>query len=193
MNDRAILVLPSGEVLGDRSLVNGEGADIRMASVVLGLDPATRASGWAALAVAGDIERVIESGVYHAAGSDLMGRLVALYGFAGDLVKKFDPALVCVETVFHGRNAQTTIALAQVGAAVRLGAYAMDAPVIIDCSPAERCGAVGLSGKAGKTEIVSAVRAIYSEDIRNNNAADAVAIAAFGAAWLRREALGLAV
>ena len=50
---------------------------------------------------------------------------------------------------------------------------------------------MGLSGSATKGEIARAVRAIYSVDVTDHNATDAIAIAAVAGAELRREASGL--
>lgn len=186
-----VLIDKNGKVLGREVFSDGESAQIIEAQVAIGFDPATRASGWAVLAVAGNIERVIASGVYNAQGADLLGRLVGLEGFAYELGREWSPDLVAVEAIFHGPNAKTTIALAQVGAAVRLGVYRAGAAPILDVAPSERAVAVGLSGSASKGDIGRAVRAIYLVDVSDHNATDAIAIAAVAGAELRREASGL--
>lgn len=188
-----LLVNKAGKFLEAESLVNGETRAIVEASVAIGFDPASRATGWAVLAVAGDIERVIGVGVYNAQGADLLGRLVGIEAFAYELAREWSPDLVAVEAIFHGLNAKTTIALAQVGAAVRLGAYRAGSPPILDVSPSERAVAVGLSGSASKGEIGRAVRSIYEIEVFDHNSTDAIAIAAAAAAELRREAAGLSV
>lgn len=160
--------------------------------ILIGFDPATRASGWAVLAV-GDQEVIRASGVYRAPGTDRLGRLAAIYEFVLGLVDQWAPVLVAVETVYHGPNAATTIKLAEVGAMVRLGAHHAGAAVL-DVSPAERVQAIGLSGRPGKGEIVDQVNLIYGltvSPISDDNEADAVAIAAAGAVGLRLEAVGL--
>lgn len=162
--------------------------------ILIGFDPATRASGWAVLAV-GDQEVIRASGVYRAPGTDRLGRLAAIYEFVLGLVDQWAPVLVAVETVYHGPNAATTIKLAEVGAMVRLGAHHAGAAVL-DVSPAERVQAIGLSGRPGKGEIVDRVNMLYpvypaAPPISDDNEADAVAIAAAGAVGLRLEAVGL--
>lgn len=159
--------------------------------VVLGLDPATRASGYAVLQ--GD--RVLEAGVYVAVGAPDSGghrlaQLAEIWKWAVGLVCQWQPAVVAVETVHHGPNAQTTIRLAEVGAAVRLAAFHAGRAVV-DVSPAGRCQAIGAPTSAAKADIVRAVNLIYSLDLKDDNAADAVAIATAGAQYLQREALGL--
>ena len=159
--------------------------------IVLGLDPATRASGYAVLQ--GD--RVLDAGVYVAVGAPESGghrlaQLAEIWRWAVALVCQWQPAVVAVETVHHGPNAHTTIRLAEVGAVVRLAAHHAGRAVV-DISPAERGAAIGVGGRFTKADIVRAVNLIYGLDLEDDNAADAVAIAAAGAQYLQREALGL--
>ncbi len=159
--------------------------------IVLGLDPATRASGYAVL----QGNRVLEAGVYVAVGKPggaghRIAQLAEIWRWAVGLVCQWQPAAVAVETVHHGPNAQTTIRLAEVGAAVRLAAFHAGRAVV-DISPAERCQAVGAGARAGKGEILRAVNLIYGLELEDDNAADAVAIATAGAQYLQLEALGL--
>jgi len=154
--------------------------------IVIGLDPATRASGYAVMQ--GD--RVLTAGFYRALGEDRMAQLSEIYSWARFLVIKQAPngdkPLVAVETVWHGPNAQTTIRLAEVGAVVRLAAHRAGA-VVVDVSPAERCKALSLPVTAGKGDVMRAVNAIYGVELMDHNAADAVAIAAAGAAIYKGE------
>lgn len=159
--------------------------------IVLGLDPATRASGWAVLAVDGHAQTVRGSGVYHARGEDRLGQLAAIYEWALGLVDQWAPAVVAVESVYFGINAQTTIRLAEVGAVVRLAASHAGA-VVVDIAPAARVGAVGLQGQPGKAAITKAVNLIFGLDLVDDNEADAIAIASAGAAILHGQRMGLA-
>ena len=152
--------------------------------VILGFDPATKASGWAALGLEAGAEFPIEWGTHNAIGMELTGRLAAIFEFVREKVRHYRPVVVVVESVFHGPNAKTTIALAGVGAAVRLAAH-LEGAAVLDCAPAERLGALGLGGKASKAEVLEAVRRIYSIPVRGHNAADAIAIAAWGAGQLK--------
>ena len=160
--------------------------------IVIGLDPATRASGYAVM----EDDRVLVASFYRARGVEACGNRVAqvaeIYSWARFLVVKWAlngaRPLVAVETVWFGPNAQTTLRLAEVGAVVRLAAHRAGADVV-DVSPAERCKALSLPVTAGKGDVMRAVNAIYGLEVMDHNAADAVAIAAAGAGIHRREEL----
>lgn len=160
--------------------------------VVIGMDPATTVSGWAVLGLGNGAEWVLKAGVF-APGADhgRLGILAELFEWAGQMVSEWRPALVAVETVYHGPNPKTTIRLAEVGAVVRLGALLCGGEVC-DVAPADRCRALGLAGNASKAEVLTAVNRIYSCELTDHNAADAVAVASAGGRHLRRVALGLA-
>lgn len=157
--------------------------------LVLGLDPATVASGWAILAVNGADQEVRNCGTYRAPGKERLGQLASIYEWALGLVDQWAPVLVAVETVYHGPSPRTTIRLAEVGAVVRLAAHHAGA-VIVDIAPSERIGAIGLGGRPDKADLIRAVNVLYRLELSDHNAADAVAIAAAGAVDLKRSALG---
>lgn len=159
--------------------------------VIVGFDPATKASGWAILGLDGDRETILKAGTFRPVGLDRMGALANLYTWARDLVKLWTPAAVAIETVYHGPNAQTTIRLAEVGAVIRLAVMHAGAGIleVVEVAPAERAKVLGLGGRCTKADIVAAVNLIYGLELSDHNAADAVAIAAQGAAFLRIEGL----
>lgn len=163
--------------------------------IVIGLDPATRASGYAVM----QEDQVLEAGLFRAQSVKVLGNRVAqlneIYQWAKFLVVKRAMngarpllAIVAVETVWYGPNVQTTLRLAEVGAVVRLAAHRAGA-VVVDVSPAERCKALSLPVTAGKGDVMRAVNAIYGVELMDHNAADAVAIAAAGAGIYRRDDL----
>lgn len=159
--------------------------------IVIGLDPATRVSGYAVLGLADGCEWVLKAGVFQPKAEGRLGILADLFMWAGELVDNWDPVLVAVESVFHGPNPSTTIKLAEVGAVVRLGAL-LEGARVFDVAPAERCRALGLAGNATKAEVLDRVNLIYSCELTDHNATDAVAVASAGGRQLRCEAMGLA-
>ena len=182
MGERGGLYIAAGDV--------GNCTSPRPGGVIVGLDPATRASGFAV--VAGD--QVLSAGVYVAVGKPGGGaghriaQLAEIFRWCSDLMIEWQPAACAVETVYHGPNARTTIRLAEVGAAVRLAAHFCGV-ALIDITPAERCAAVGVGGAAAKAEVLRAVNLLFGLDLADHNTGDAVAIAAAAAAVLRARAM----
>ena len=164
-----------------------------MAQVVLGLDPAATATGWAVVEREDGTERVQFAGVCRPGVTERIAILGALYEWTKATVWGFKPDAVAIEAVYHGPNARTTILLAEVGAVIRLAVLhaGVRSGRILDVRPAERLSALGLRGNASKGEVVRAINTLYGHELTDHNAADAAAVALAGLGKLRCAELGL--
>lgn len=155
---------------------------------IIGLDPSTVATGWAVLDIADGQETVAGCGAWAPAGRDLDQKLASAHNWLHDLIDRYGPSVLGIETPFFKLNAQTMHTLSSLGAAFRLAAT-LRAVRVVAVTPAGRCTAIGLGGNAEKLQVLYAVNAIFSLDLTNHNISDAVAIAAAAALKLREEIL----
>ena len=161
--------------------------------MVLGLDPAATATGWAVVEREDGAERVVFAGVCRPEAAGRLAILSGLYHWGRALVETRELDAVAIEAVYHGPNAKTTILLAEVGAVLRLAALhgGIKSGRILDVRPAERLSALGLRGNASKGEVVRAINTLYGHELTDHNAADAAAVALAGLGKLRCAELGL--
>lgn len=155
---------------------------------ILGLDPSTVATGWAVLDVLDGQETIAGCGAWAPPGRDLDQKLASAHNWLHDLIDRYGPSVLGIETPFFKLNAQTMHTLSSLGAAFRLAAT-LRAVRVVAVTPAGRCTAIGLGGNAEKLQVLYTVNAIFGLELTNHNISDAVAIAAAAALKLREEIL----
>ena len=170
--------------------------------IILGLDPSTKAIGYAVLDTDGDA--VLDCGVYKPGGRSFDWTLLhadvwlndyCAEGFYG-LQSEHDiwKSATAIEMPVKHRNVKTTITLAQLVGVLRTAAFNwMD--TIIEVIPAERLTWLGLPGnlprKMAKEQVTRLINWRYSLDLKpeDHDAADAVAVALAGWCKLRTETM----
>lgn len=99
-------------------------------SRVLGVDPGTRATGYALVHRVEGRPRLIECGVIRTTkDADLGRRLVEIHRGMVELIERHDPTCVAIEGVFTGRNARTAMVLGHARGVLVLAAALRDLPV----------------------------------------------------------------
>ncbi|UCF20988.1 MAG: crossover junction endodeoxyribonuclease RuvC [Gemmatimonadota bacterium] len=147
--------------------------------IVLGVDPGTRITGYGVVD-GGDRGRpvLIECGVIRPASRSLPRRLLEILEGLDGVIERTRPDVLCVEGVFYGRNAQTTLKLGQARGAVMLAA-ARRGMSVTEYPPAEVKNVVVGSGRAGKRQVALMVQKhlALAEPPAPEDAADGVALA----------------
>ncbi len=146
---------------------------------ILGVDPGSRATGWAIVAFDGP-PVLLASGVLRPPASLPFGeRLQALHAGLREVIDRERPDAAAIEKVFAGINPQSLIALGQ-ARGVLLLALAGRSLAVGELTPAEVKRAVTGAGNAEKQQVRRMVSALLPDARRRAlplDAADAAAVA----------------
>jgi crossover junction endodeoxyribonuclease RuvC len=144
---------------------------------VLGVDPGSRATGWALVIAQGNRYHLDTSGVVRPRG-DARHRLLAdlSHRFA-EVIDRLAPDCAAVESSFSGLNPKSGLALAE-SRGVILAALGRNQLDVVSYSPAEVKSAIVGHGRAEKQQInYMVVRLLALADPPPSDAADAMAVA----------------
>lgn len=147
--------------------------------IVLGLDPGSRYTGYGVVEQEGSRLRELGSGriglVSEPSTEARMARLAEGVELALD---RWQPAAAALETLFHGKNSRSLIALAQARGVILsvLGRRGLE---VEELSPAEVKKAVCGNGRADKTQVARMVDVLLGSGAgrRSADASDALAVA----------------
>ncbi len=147
--------------------------------LIMGIDPGSRYCGYSLLQV--ESRRIIAAGcdvINLTAKKSLVDRLVLLYQELVKLIDEYKPDTASVETIFYGKNIQTSFTLGQVRGVVLL-ALGMAKIDIHEYSPREIKKALTGKGGATKEQVKYMVEKMVplSQEIVSLDAADAMAAA----------------
>ena len=147
-------------------------------TVVLGLDPGLRRTGWGAVRANGSRLTHLGDGVVEPAGSELATRLASLYDGLREIVERIRPDRAAVEHVFVNADAVGTLKLAQARAIALLVPAQFGAEVAEYAPNAVKRTVVGV-GHADKQQVDHMIRMLFPKaELKRPDAADALALAA---------------
>ena len=147
--------------------------------VILGVDPGSRAAGYALVEVEGRDERVLKAGTLRFDGSTAhVLRLREIYRRLSDIVEDCPPDESAVEMPVYGKNPQSMLKLGRAQAAAMLVLLNRDVPVS-EYTPKEVKKSVTGNGNASKKQVQYMVCSMLSIDAGNlsYDASDALAVA----------------
>ncbi len=159
---------------------------------ILGVDPGTRAVGFAVLE-AGSGCRLREFGTIRLRASETIPkRLAEIYRALVEVIARHKPTVVAVEKVFHGKNFQSAMKVGEARGVVLLAGARAGIP-IVEYTPAMVKKAATGNGNASKRQVQRMMaRLLHLGEIPEPaDAADALAIAFCHTRKLRRAGLGL--
>ncbi|MDR7522219.1 MAG: crossover junction endodeoxyribonuclease RuvC [Armatimonadota bacterium] len=162
--------------------------------LVLGIDPGLQRTGYGAVVLDGGRPRLREAGVLVTQGCGGLGaRLHDLHRDVTRLLGDLRPDLIVLEDLFvHRAHPQTALALGHARGIIYLAAAAADLPILA-LAPSVVKQAVTGSGRASKTQVQAAVRALLGAGrLANPHAADALALAYAGCSRFGTRLGGLA-
>lgn len=147
---------------------------------ILGFDPGSIHTGYGVLSGVGTRVQALAMGrISCPRSTPLPQRLARLSREAQDLLERWQPDTVVLESLFRGLNSRSLIVLAQ-ARGVLLAAAAAFGAEICEFSPAEVKSAVTGNGRAEKEQVARMVRLLLklgNEDALASDAADALAVA----------------
>jgi len=146
---------------------------------ILGIDPGTGRVGWGVVAHEKSIDTLIEYGCFETTvNSQLSERLHKIYVFIKELIKKYKPDALAVESLFFATNVKTAFDVGAARGVILLAGEESKIP-IFQYTPLQIKSSLTGYGKAEKNQIQFMVTKILhlKEIPRPDDAADAVAIA----------------
>jgi crossover junction endodeoxyribonuclease RuvC len=141
---------------------------------ILGVDPGSRAAGWAVVDFAAS-PRLAAAGVLRPPAGDLAGRLLWLFEELGAVIRRERPDRAAVERVFSGPNPQSLITLGEARGVLLLALAEAGVPAE-EITPAEIKRSVTGSGAAEKEQVRRMVTSLLGRRLALD-AADAAAAA----------------
>lgn len=150
--------------------------------VILGFDPGINKCGYGIISKEGSRILHIDNGLIQTGdGDDYTQKLEIIYNQSEDLLRRFTPDLVCMETVFYSKNVHSTIVLVSARTSAML-AFIRNGKKIEEFSPREVKKSICGNGNARKSQIQEMVRILLNlPEVPYEDAADALAIALTGA------------
>jgi len=145
---------------------------------VIGIDPGSRACGYAIVESAGRSIVHLTSGTIAPRSKDpLAKRLQTIYSEITEIIQEFSPSCMSIEDVFFAKNAKSAIKLGQ-ARGVALLAASNGGMEIFEYAPTNIKLALTGNGRAAKSEVQKMVSYILGlKDEMNTDCSDAIAIA----------------
>jgi crossover junction endodeoxyribonuclease RuvC len=144
---------------------------------VLGVDPGTRATGWALVITEGNRSRLVSTGTVRPKGSDHAARLADLDRKFSSVVADLEPDCAAVESSFSGRNPKSGLTLAESRGVVLASLGRSEIPTH-SYTPAQVKSAMVGYGNAEKQQVAfMVVRLLGLDTTPSSDAADAIGVA----------------
>ena len=149
-------------------------------TVILGIDPGSRITGYGLIRVTGHDLKYMDSGcIRTTTEKGLSGRLLDIFNGISQLMDAFKPEAVAMEQVFMHQNANTALKLGHARGAAMVAAAASDVSLKIgEYSPRQIKQAVAGYGAADKEQVKQMVmRLLLLSKAPQTDASDALAVA----------------
>ena len=146
-------------------------------SLVLGIDPGSRVTGYGVIDVQGNRLSYVDCGCIRSEGGALPARLKKIFDGVSQLVETHQPSQVAIEEVFVGRNAASALKLGQARGAAMVACLQFKLEVSEYSARQVKQAVVG-TGAAQKAQVQHMVKALLGiSDTLAEDAADALAVA----------------
>lgn len=146
-------------------------------SIILGVDPGSRTTGYGVIKVVGNKHLYVTSGCINTKGDHVAERLAQIFSGITTIIQKYQPDQFAIEKVFVNRNVVSALKLGQ-ARGVAIVAAANHALNFSEYSPREIKKSVVGYGAADKTQVQQMVKSLLKlSDVPQADAADALAVA----------------
>jgi len=146
-------------------------------TIILGIDPGSRKTGFGIIRLDGARTTYISSGVIRIPDTALPERLKTIFTALNEIIQQFQPQEVAVENVFMAKSAGSALKLGQARGAAIVAAVSHDLPVAEYEARKVKQSVVG-TGAATKLQVQHMVKALLSlPGEPQEDAADALAVA----------------
>jgi crossover junction endodeoxyribonuclease RuvC len=146
---------------------------------VIGIDPGTKITGYGIVELVGTKLIAIDYGCIRTNSKDPSSkRYLTIFNGINELIEKFKPDCLSIETQYVQKNVQSAIKLGMARGVATVAAAGKDIPVF-EYSPTKAKSSVVGSGRASKQQVQNMTKALLnlSEIPRPEDAADALALA----------------
>lgn len=146
-------------------------------SIILGIDPGSRKTGYGVIRQEGHRTLYIASGFISITGDTLADKLQQVYAGVSEVIAQYQPAEFAIEQVFMAKNADSALKLGQARGVAIVAAANQGLPVSEYAARLVKQAVVG-SGAADKRQVQQMVAALLKlSALPQADAADALAIA----------------
>lgn len=146
-------------------------------SIILGIDPGSRITGYGVIRQQGRQLEYLGSGCIRTAVDDLPSRLKLIYAGVTEIITQFHPDFFAIEQVFMAKNADSALKLGQARGAAIVAAVNQELPVFEYAARQIKQTVVG-TGAAEKSQVQHMVKSLLKLSSHPQaDAADALAVA----------------
>ncbi len=146
-------------------------------SIILGIDPGSRITGYGVIKVVGGKTSYLGSGCIRLTHDELSLRLKQIFDSVSEIITQFSPTEFAIEQVFMAKNPDSALKLGQARGAAIVAATNFDLPVAEYSARQIKQSVVG-TGAADKTQVQHMVTSILTLNATPQaDAADALAVA----------------
>ena len=146
-------------------------------SLILGIDPGSRITGYGLINVVGSRQEYVASGCIRIKGDELPERLQQVYAGVTEIIEHYCPQEMAIEQVFMARNADSALKLGQARGVAIVAGVNQGLPVAEYAARKVKQAVVG-KGSADKSQVQHMVTSILKlPGLPQEDAADALAIA----------------
>ncbi|MCC2616107.1 crossover junction endodeoxyribonuclease RuvC [Aestuariibacter halophilus] len=146
-------------------------------SIILGIDPGSRITGYGVIRGQGSRFEYLGSGCIRVSGDELAGRLRQIFLGVREIIEQFNPTEFAIEQVFMAKNPDSALKLGQARGAAIVAATQYDLPVSEYSARQIKQAVVGKGG-AEKAQVQHMITHLLSLPATPQaDAADALAVA----------------
>jgi len=145
--------------------------------IILGIDPGSITMGYGLIEKKGNKLIHLENGAVYMKNEPLSVKLEMIYNQINDVIEMYKPEVMSIESIFYGKNVQSTIKLAHARSIPILLAK-QKSMLIYQFSPLEAKKSVTGYGRANKGQMQDMVKMLLKlPEIADEDASDALALA----------------
>ncbi len=146
-------------------------------TLILGIDPGSRITGYGLIEATGQTTRYVESGCLRLQTDSLAERLKQIYVQLTEIIQQYRPEQMAIEQVFMARNPDSALKLGQARGVAIVAAACENIPVSEYSARQVKKAVVG-NGSADKLQIQQMIRLVLNIPHKlQADAADALGIA----------------
>ncbi|WP_025820283.1 crossover junction endodeoxyribonuclease RuvC [Shewanella marina] len=146
-------------------------------TIILGVDPGSRITGYGVIQCQGRHQIYLGSGCIRTAADELPLRLKQIYQGLSEIIRQYQPDQFAIERVFMAKNADSALKLGQARGAAIVAATTADLPVFEYTATQIKSAVVG-TGRAQKAQVQHMIQQILKlPGAPQADAADALGVA----------------
>jgi len=154
-------------------------------TLILGIDPGSRKTGFGIINVTGSKTDYVTSGIIRLPTGELPARLKVIFDSVAEIIAEYEPAEMAVEDVFFARDPRAALKLGQARGAAIVAGVTAGLPVGEYAARSVKQSVVG-TGSASKEQVQHMVKQLLKlPSAPAEDAADALAVALCHAQTLR--------